>query len=80
MQHLERSIVALLHSACGCYFNLQSLKVGSTRVQCRDNMAGTFLTDLASDNVDLQEKVICGMQKMIQNDNTPNICKYCQTY
>lgn len=78
VHRLEQNIVALLRSACKCSLTVKSLQFGSTKVVCKDDMAGKFMTDLSTDDVEFQRKVVCGMQNTIRNENTPNI--YHNTY
>jgi len=78
LQHLEENIVSILGKACHCPLKVQSLKLGSTRIVCKDKMAGTFMTDLAVDDIVLQKEIVCGMDTIIKTENTPNI--YHKTY
>ena len=72
---MEHNIIAILAKACKCPLSVKSLKVGSTRVICKDEMAGSFMTDLATDDMMLQKQIVCGMDHMIKMESTPSICK-----
>ena len=72
---MEHNIIAMLAKACNCPLSVKSLKVGSTRVICKDEMAGSFMTDLAADDFMIQREIVCGMDHMIKTESTPNICK-----
>ena len=76
VRHLEENILALLRSACKCPLVTSDLKSESSKVICKDAMAGTFQFDLA-DNFNKKKKteIICSMKEKIQTENTPTICK-----
>lgn len=77
MHHLEGNIITLLRSACRCPLTREGIQRGSTKVTCKDTMAGTFQMELMLDGgYEYKESIICGMKKKIATENTPNICKY----
>ena len=57
------------------------LKSETSKVICKDNIAGTFQFDLLDDfNMTKKTEIICSMRKKIQTENTPTICELNYNY
>ena len=78
VHYLEVNILALLQSACDCPLTSQSIEPGTSKVICKDKMAGVFQTNLLYDNgYQYRKDIICKMRRKIKEEKTPTICELC---
>uniref|UniRef100_A0A7M5URS7 EGF-like domain-containing protein n=1 Tax=Clytia hemisphaerica TaxID=252671 RepID=A0A7M5URS7_9CNID len=79
VRYLEVNIISILQSSCDCPLTSQSIEPDTSKVICKDKMAGTFQTNLIFDNgYQYRKDIICKMQRKIKEEKTPTI--YHQTY